>query len=280
LQSFQEDRLRLSLSEISTVGASFADDVAAYAAAGFDGIGVWEFKLPEDDDTNRALLAGAGLAVTNCVPAVPSFLPLGIPGMEGPPDPRERIDAICGSIRRLASYEPECVLCLSGPLAGRAERDARTIVMEGLQEAAAIARDVGVTLAFEPVHRSQREDVSFVNSILDAVELLDEAGLGDVSLLIDLYHVWDDEAVWDFVGRASYRIAGVHVADWPAEEGRSDRILPGEGVSNTRELVHALALSGWDGYLDVEIFSEPDRFWGLPVDEAARRAHVAVAALL
>jgi len=272
--------VRLSLSEISTVGASFADDVAAYATAGFDGIGIWEFKLPDDDEANRALLREAGLVVTNCVPTVPSFLPLGIPGLEGPPDPEERIEAMCTSIRRLAAYEPECVLCNSGPLGGRPQGDGMAIVVEGLQRAAAAARDVGVALAFEPIHHSQLETTSFVNSILDALDVLDEARLDDVGLLLDLYHVWDDPAVWDFVGRASYRIAGVHVADWPAEEGRSDRVLPGEGMSHTKELVQALALSGWDGFLDVEIFSEPDRFWGLPVDEAARRAHAALAALL
>ncbi len=272
--------MRTSLSEISTVNASFADDVAAYAAAGFDGIGLWEFKLPPDDDANRSLLGEAGLMVTNCVPAVPSFLPLGIPGLEGPPDPVERIDAVCASIRRLAAYAPECVLCLSGPLAGCTEHQAREIVLDGLQQAAQTAREVGVTFAFEPIHRSQRDTTSFVNSILHAIDMLDEAGVGDVGLLLDLYHMWDDPTVWDFVGRASYRIAGVHVADWPAEEGRTDRIVPGEGVSHTKELIQALALSGWDGYLDVEIFSEPDRFWSLPADEAARRAYAAVTALL
>jgi sugar phosphate isomerase/epimerase len=272
--------VKTSLSEISTVNASFAADVAAYAAAGFDGIGIWEFKLPPDDDANLSLLREAGLVVTNCVPAVPSFLPLGIPGLEGPPDPAERIDAICASIRRLAAYAPECVLCLSGPLAGRTERQARQIVLDGLQKASQTARESGVTFAFEPIHRSQRDTTSFVNSILDAIDMLDEAGLGDVGLLLDLYHVWEDPTVWDFVGRASYRIAGVHVADWPAEEGRTDRVLPGEGMSHTKELIQALALSGWEGYLDVEIFSDPDRFWALPVDEAARRAHAAVASML
>ena len=86
--------------------------------------------------------------------------------------------------------------------------------------------------------------------------------------------------MWDFVGRASYRIAGVHVGDWPSDEGRTDRVLPGEGVSRTKELVAALVLAGWDGDLDVEIFSEPDLFWGLPADEAARRAYAAVTALV
>ena len=149
--------MRLSLSEISTVGASFSDDVDAYAAAGFDGIGIWEFKLPADDEANRALLTHAGLTVTNCVPTVPSFLPLAIPGMEGPPDPAERREAICASISRLAAYEPECVLCLAGPLGERSEAAGRSIIVEGLQATAAAAREVGVPLAFEPVHRSQRD---------------------------------------------------------------------------------------------------------------------------
>ena len=48
--------MKLSLSTISTLNASFAQDVAAYAAAGFDAIGLWEFKLPDDDAANVAAL--------------------------------------------------------------------------------------------------------------------------------------------------------------------------------------------------------------------------------
>jgi sugar phosphate isomerase/epimerase len=271
---------RLALSEISTVGATFAEDVAAYAAAGFDAIGIWEFKLPPDDAANLALLREHGLAVANCVPAVPSFFPLGIPGMEGPDDLGERIELLCASVRRLAVYDPECVLCLTGPLGGRPEPDARAHLVDGLQRVAETAREVDVPLALEPIHRSQREIVSFVNSIEDAVALLDEAGLGDVGLLLDLYHVADDPAVWDTIGRAAYRVAGVHVADWPADASRTDRELPGHGTSPTKELVDALLLSGFAGSLDVEIFGDPERFWGLPVDQAAREAYAAVSALV
>ncbi len=96
--------MRLALSEISTPHTSFEEDVIAYAAAGFDGIGIWEHKLPDDDQANVALLAEHGLGVAICVPVIPSFLPLVIPGMEGPADPAERVEAICMSIRRLAQY--------------------------------------------------------------------------------------------------------------------------------------------------------------------------------
>src|SRR5262249_57149754 len=111
--------------------------VVAYAAAGFDAIGVWEMKLPADDDANRQLLAEHGLDVSNCVPAIPSILPLRIPGMEGPDDPEERIEALCLSIHRLAAYRPESVICLSGALGGRSEEEGRKLVLDGVRRGGA-----------------------------------------------------------------------------------------------------------------------------------------------
>jgi len=266
--------MRFSLSEISTVNASFEEDVAAYAAAGFDGIGIWEFKLPTDDAANVALLHRAGLAVANCVPSVPSILPLRLPGMEGPPDVRERISSLCASIRRLAPYEPESVLVITGPTA---DADSRQIVVEGLRQIAAAADEAGVRLGLEPIHPSQRDTVSFVNSIAQAIALLEEAGLDDVGIMADTYNLWHEPP--EALRRVAKRITGLHVADEPDEAGRTDRVLPGEGGMHSAELVHALVDAGWNGYLDVEIFSTPDRFWALPVDEAARQAHAAISRL-
>jgi sugar phosphate isomerase/epimerase len=269
--------VKLSLSEISTVQASFAEDVAAYAAAGFDGIGIWEMKLPEDDTASRALLREAGLGVATCIPSIPSLLPLRLPGMEGPPDPRARIAAISGSIRRLAAFEPESVLCLTGPVGDLDPAQARAVVLDGLRELAATARDAGVRFGLEPAHPAQHELVSFVNTVADALALLDEAGLPQVGIMADTYNLWHDEP--PALAAVAGRITGLHVADEPAEPGRTDRVLPGEGGARSTEHVRALRRAGWDGYLDVEVFSTPDRFWGLPVDEAARRAHAAATAL-
>ncbi len=266
--------MRLSLSEISTVNASFEEDVAAYAAAGFAGIGIWEFKLPKDDAPNVALLRQTGLRVANCVPIVPSILPLRLPGMEGPPDVAERVSALCSSMHRLAAYEPESVLVITGPLAGA---ESRRLVVEGLREIAAAADGAGVQLGLEPIHPSQSDTVSFVNSIAEAIALLDEAGLGDVGIMADTYNLWHESPA--ALAAVADRITGLHVADEPAEPDRTDRILPGEGGARSAEHVRALVDAGWNGYLDVEIFSTPDRFWALPVDEAARQAHAAISRL-
>ena len=144
--------MRLSLSEISTVNATFEEDVGAYVAAGFDGIGIWEFKLPDDDAANRALLREAGLAVSNCVPSVPSVLPLRLPGMEGPPDVEARVDALCASMRRLAAYEPESVLVITGPSQGFGSRE---VVVDGLRAVASATARAGLRLGREPINPAQ-----------------------------------------------------------------------------------------------------------------------------
>ena len=272
--------MKLSLSEISTVGASFAEDVAAYAAAGFDGIGLWEFKLGRDEDDdkrNRAFLAEAGLGVANCVPLVPSILPLRLPGMEGPSDVETRVRFLCRSMQRLVAYEPESVLVITGPVDKRDAAEGRRLVIDGLREVAAAAREAGVSLGLEPIHPGQHDTVSFVNSIADALYLLDEAGLDEVGIMADTYNLWNEPP--EALAAIASRVTGLHVADVPRESGRSDRVLPGEGGTRSAELVRALVEAGWNGYLDVEVFSTPDGFWSLPVQEASRRAYAAVAAL-
>ena len=95
---------RFSVSQVSTLAASFADDVRAYARAGLDGIGIWEMKLGDGaDDEALELLEASGLGAAAAVPAVPSILPL--PLLAGPADPRARDRRAAGrSIRRLGAF--------------------------------------------------------------------------------------------------------------------------------------------------------------------------------
>ena len=137
--------VKLSLSEISTFNATFAEDVAAYAAAGFDAIGIWEFKLPDDDDGQPRAAARARArrrelrsrsSRRSCSSA--------IPGMEGPADPEMRIEAICASVRRFAAVRAG-VRGLPHRAARRPMRPTRprSIVVDGLRRIAAAAREAG-----------------------------------------------------------------------------------------------------------------------------------------
>lgn len=268
---------KLSLSEISTVNAPFAEDVRAYAAAGFDAIGLWEFKLPKDDDASGEVLHQAGLAIANCVPAVPSILPWDLPGMEGPRDPQERIDSLCASMGRLAKYNPASVLVISGPMGKFPPDKARALVIDGLRQIGAAARAAKVPLGLEPINPIQHDTTSFVTSIAGAMDLLKEADVEGLGIMADTYNLWDENPA-DLAAIAS-QVKGLHVADMPVAAQRTDRVLPLEGGNRTAALASALIGAGWHGIIDIEIFSTPDRFWGLPVDVAARRAHAADVAL-
>ena len=259
--------MRLSICEFTTLGASFEEDLAAYRAAGVEGIGVCEIKLVEGAAER---LRESGLRATHCVPAVPSILPL--PLMEGPEEPEERVDALCASVRRLAELDPVCVQFLTGPAGGR--DDARGIVREGIRAIAAAGAAAGVRVALEPMHPSQADAFSLVHTIPDALELI---GGEDVAIMLDVWHISDPVGIEPYVGE----IVGVHVAD-RREPTRShfDRVLPGDGVLDLAAVFRALEAGGYDGWYDVEIFSDngafgdafPDSLWDVDPFELARRA--------
>ena len=51
---------RFSVSEITTFHQTFEQDLATYREAGAEGIGVWEFKLGDDDADTVARLKESG----------------------------------------------------------------------------------------------------------------------------------------------------------------------------------------------------------------------------
>lgn len=245
----------------------------AYAAAEVDGIGVWELKLPAGRD-GEALeqLERSGLGSAAAVPAIPSILPL--PLMEGPSDPQERVDALCGSLHRLAPFRPSSVVCLTGP------GDDRGAVIAGLRTIAEEAELAGLVVGLEPINRIGGEDWTMISSLPEAVELLEEVDRPALGIQFDSWHLWNTPGLLEDIGRHAHRFVGVHVADWrEPTRGWADRVLPGEGAAPLGDILDAVDRAGWNGYYDLEVFSDngtfgnawPDSLWNVPAAELARR---------
>jgi sugar phosphate isomerase/epimerase len=275
---------RVSVSQVTTLAAGFADDVRAYAAAGLDGIGIWELKLADGGDAEALeQLEASGLEAASAVPAVPSILPL--PLLGGPLDPAERREALLASLHRLAPFRPPGIVCLTGSGAALAADEARRIVVDGLRELAAEAAGLGLTIALEPYQREGGEEWTIVSSIPEALELIGDAGDPPaLGLQFDAWHLWNTPTVLDDIAEHVGRFAGVHVCDHRAPtRGWADRALPGEGDAGLPRLLAALEAAGWDGLWDVEIFSDdgtfgaayPDSFWAVPPAELLPRARAA-----
>ncbi|HEX6664887.1 MAG TPA: sugar phosphate isomerase/epimerase family protein [Gaiellaceae bacterium] len=254
------------------MASTFAEDVRAYASAGVDGIGIWEIKLPVGGDEEALrVLASSGLAAASAVPAVPSILPLAL--MDGPADPDERIDAICGSLHRLARFGPSAIVCLTGP------GDDRETVVDGLRLIGDEAVRANVRVGLEPINRVGGEDWTMIRSLREAVDLLEEVDRPAIGIQFDTWHLWNSAGLFTDIERYADRFVGVHVADWrEPTRGWADRVLPGDGIADLPAIIGALDRAGWDGFYDLEIFSDngtfgnayADSLWDQPADQIVR----------
>jgi sugar phosphate isomerase/epimerase len=274
---------RVSVSQISTLPLTFAEDVRAYAAAGLDGIGIWELKLPAGGDAQALeLLEASGLEPAAAVPEVPSILPL--PLLGGPVDPAERVEALCASLHRLAPFRPSGVVCLTGSGEGLDPDDARATVVDGLGVVGREADRLGLRIGIEPYQRDGGEPWTIASSIPEAVALIEEAGSPGLGIQFDVWHLWNTPTLEDDIAREIARFVGVHVCDRrEPTRGWADRALPGEGVADVGRILRLLDAAGWDGLYDIEIFSDngalgaayPDSLWDVPVDVLLPRARAA-----
>jgi sugar phosphate isomerase/epimerase len=257
-----------SISQVSTLAASFAEDVRAYSEAGADGIGVWELKL---DDRSLDDFHASGLRSATAVPTVPSVHPL--PLLPGPDIARERVDALLRSLEVLAPYAPAAILCFTGP-------GDRETAVSGVREVAREAERLGLRLALEPFQAEGIESWSILNTLGDAAEFVEQVGSDAVGIQFDVWHLWNTPELLEEIPRHAHLIAGVHVNDWrEPTRGWADRVLPGDGAADLPAILGVLEEVGWEGFYDLEIFSDngafgsayPESLWDLDAAELARR---------
>lgn len=266
----------LSVCQLCLPKTSFAEDVELARAIGYDGISIDERKLADaPDDELLTLFRASGLRAAACCARVWSILPL--TNFRYPSDSRVRIDAICAGIRRLAPFQPATVFCATGSRGQRTDAEARALVVDGLRRIAAVARDAGVTVSLEPMTRESGVPIDgpIVATIEDALALFAEVGEPTMQVVVDVWHLHDAPGVLDDLRRHASRISTLQCCDWRQPRGPRDRALPGEGSADVPAMMGALEAGGFDGWLDLEVFS--DELWQLPPKEFMRRGADAIA---
>jgi sugar phosphate isomerase/epimerase len=264
-----------SISEVTTFPATFEEDLAAYKAAGVDGVGIWEFKLPKGQDARSIeALRASGLTATICVPQVPCIMPDAY--FREPRDPIERRKALCASIRRFAAFNPVGVMVFGGAPGDDPAQDRHTVV-EGLKAAADTAGEAGVALGFEAL---RREAGSMIWTVPETLSILEDIGDPNMKIIFDTWHFWDLPGIVDDLRKYADRFICIQVNDRRRPpRSWADRLLPGDGELDLPGFFGALDAGGFKGWYDLEVFSDdgrwaeayPDSIYNLEPAEAARR---------
>ena len=166
-------------------------------------------------------------------------------------------------IDEAAAINAACVVFVAGGLTdGEKEIEAaRQRCLDGVRELLPYAQAAGVTLALEPLHPMTgafRSVLMTLRQANDWFELLgDHPALG---IALDVYHIWWEPNLADEIARAAGRIAAFHVCDFLMEttDLRLDRGMMGDGVIDIPHIRSMVEATGYDGWVEVEIFSARD----------------------
>jgi sugar phosphate isomerase/epimerase len=177
---------------------------------------------------------------------------------------QQAIDDNLLAIEQAAAIGAPLVVLVCGAVPGMSLFEARKHIAEGIAEVLPTAERAGVKLAIEPLHPLYADNRSAVNTIRQAQEICDAldspAALG---IAVDVYHVWWDAELEQQIMLAGQvgRLLAFHICDWltPTTDLLNDRGLMGEGCINIREISDWVERAGFDGFREVEIFS--NRWW-------------------
>jgi sugar phosphate isomerase/epimerase len=242
---------RLSFNQMTADPWSLEQAVRNCSTSGIPYIGVWRHKLDGDAAKASVLIRNEGLKISSLCRG----------GWFSAPTAEERRRRIADNrlaIEEAALLGAPVLVIVSGPANGQTLEDARATVLDGLYEVLPDAEKAGVTLGIEPLHPMYAAERSVVVTLEQANDLADQLSSASAGVVVDVFHVWWDPEVMQQIERASGRIAGFHVSDWPVPLPGilMGRAMMGDGVIELRKLRQAVEATGYDGPIEVEIFNE------------------------
>ncbi len=237
---------------------SFEQCLAEYAKRNVDGITIWRQSIEGRDlATVRRQTNDAGLKIASLCRG--GFFPsISKNGRQA------AIDDNLLAIEQAHAIGAPLIVLVCGAVPGQSLTESRKQITDGIAAVLPTAEKAGVKLAIEPLHPMYADDRSAVNTMRQAHEICDALGSPtSLGIAIDVYHVWWDpelKSQIELAGRTG-RLHAFHICDWktPTTDLLNDRGLMGEGCINIREISDWVDATGFDGFREVEIFS--NKWW-------------------
>ena len=230
------------------------------AAAGFGWITPWRREIDERrPDRDAEAIRAAGLRVR-------SYCRTAYLAHDSEAARQQAVDDNRRALETAAALGARELVAVVGGLAeeSRDVDGSRDGILRGLEALMPAIESTGVAIALEPLHPFYAADRSLLNTIAQArawCETLDPGGR-HFGIAVDAYHVWWDPLLAPSIAGAGARVRAFHVCDWlrHTQEPLLDRGMMGDGVVDLKRLRGMVEAAGFDGPVEVEIFSR-DRWW-------------------
>jgi sugar phosphate isomerase/epimerase len=271
-----EDLSRLCIHTVTTKPWPIEDAAAAYARAGAGGISVWREALAGRNIRQTGqMLREFGLTIVSHVRG--GFFPALTADEQ-----QAAIDDNKKMIDETAELGAPLLVLVCGAHPGLALEEARRQIQAGIAAVLPHAEACGIRLGIEPLHPMYADSRSAINTLAQANDLAEALASDYLGVVYDVYHLWWDPHLARETARcaAGGNLLAFHVCDWktPTEDFLLDRGLMGEGCIPLRDIRGWVEAGGFDGFVEVEIFSR--KYWAmdqkafLDLMIAAWRSHV------
>ncbi|MEZ6088729.1 MAG: sugar phosphate isomerase/epimerase family protein [Pirellulaceae bacterium] len=245
---------RLAVHTITTKPWPLEVAAEQYAAAGVRGMSIWVDALAGMTATTaRSIVAAAGLRI-------PALVRGGFFCDVNSEERLRRIDQNRRLIEMAGEMSAEMLVLVVGATPGTSLATQRGWVQDGIEHLIEDAVAANVRLAIEPLHPMYSADKSCINRLTDARLMCETMGHPIVGVAVDVYHVWWDSDLAEeikLLGKLNALFA-FHLCDWrvPTRDFLNDRALMGDGCIDLRFIRQLMDASGFDGWREVEIFSQ------------------------
>lgn len=265
------DLSRCAVHTITNKPWTLAQCCENYASAGIRGISIWRDVVVSEE-------RGVGLAeAVRILQGVDLHVPAYVRGGFFPAaeetDRQLAIDENKRCLDEAASLGAEQVVLVVGAVPGMPLDEARKYVADGIAACLPHAESVGVKLSIEPLHPMFAADKSCINRLAEARAVCEQLNHSMLGIAVDVYHVWWDPDLASEIALAGQqgRIFGFHVCDWRVDTRHllTDRGLMGDGCIDVRAIRDLVMQAGFDGYYEVEVFSES--YWAMDQTEYLAR---------
>ncbi len=252
-----EDFSALCVHTITTKPWSIEEAARHFSETGVKGISVWRNTLEHRDvaATGR-MIREQGLEIVSLVRG--GFFPS--------VSVKKRSEAIDENKRALdeaAALGSPLLVLVCGADPGQPLETSRRQIREGIETILPYAAERRIKLAVEPLHPMYADTRSAVNTLEQANDLVEAINDALLGVAVDVYHLWWDPDLENEITRCGDQgnIFAFHICDWlsPTKDMLTDRGLMGEGCIPVRKIRGWVEKAGFDGFVEVEIFS--DRWW-------------------